>query len=70
MPPVAATLPAASEAKTGCVKISYLTLGSDLLTVFVHQKDHLGRRVHTESGQDGFDLVILLLTEQNRRVCH
>src|SRR3979411_1267968 len=52
------------------VKISGLPLSSDFLTVLIHQEHNLGSRIHSESCQDSFDLMVLLLSEQKRRVCH
>ena len=56
--------------QAGRIEPGDLPLSGDLLTIFVDEKNDLGRRVHSQAGQDGLYLVILLLTEQKRGVCH
>src|SRR5687767_924476 len=56
--------------QTCCIDVSDFTLDRDFLTVFIHEEHNPRRRVHAEPGQHSFDLVILILSEQDRRVCH
>jgi hypothetical protein len=54
-------IPSGQRSQAGCVKISYLTLNGDLLTVLVDQEHHSGGRIHSQPSKHGFELVILAL---------
>src|SRR5205823_13267562 len=52
------------------VEVAQVALRGDLLAVFIHEKDHAGKRIEAHLVENVPELLKLLLVPNDGRVCH